>query len=606
MEHRILPAHIQAHYHIVHGPDDRLLHRPEGIVYLLHDRVLLAAVLYEFVAAELGSIVLRDLGLDIHVGDTGIGRNQVHLLRRVGEIILDILRETQLGIELEDTGIVFLGLAHVHSGCRAEVHYLVRLLEGLQVGLHSAELPLDDDETLVDELRGVDGHLVLVVDSLLVVHRYEHIQHIFSTFRRSVLQGQGQDGSLVLLLADTEIAENGCHHRRHRNLGDVYFRILPFRREIVRPGHEDLAAADRHSVIYRHGHFPALVLSVYRAENHMGRILRGEGERAISARQCIREGHGHRGTGVELLHPEAGLHLVGDIRMKPRNHLTHKLFGLELENLVGDIHLVDIVVIAVETGRNRLVRRVLDDHRRRTEIGHRRAGVLVPGQPSEHYDGEHEPFPLRQQVEQEVEHADFLSGIGILSIVLHCRHDCLLIVFQAVGRPHCGANSRQDGRGEGHVLEGLVLAVLLPVLRLHVDDVVLLEEEARGVEDVLAPDVVQENLLVPVSLPDHRYAVQASLRGKVPGIGNSLEDGDAAVLHRERTVAADGPEHGVFEIQEINRHNRGLDIVTVDDFLPYQLRGLAQVKPRKMEGAENREFDVPVHVHPVALRVESG
>ena len=60
------------------------------------------------------------------------------------------------------------------------------------MGLHASQFAFDDDEPLVDELGGVDGHLVLVVDGLLVVDRDQHVQNILGPSRGTILQGEGE------------------------------------------------------------------------------------------------------------------------------------------------------------------------------------------------------------------------------------------------------------------------------------------------------------------------------------------------------------------------------------------------------------------------------
>ena len=107
-----------------------------------------------------------------------------------------------------------------------------------------------------------------------------------------------------------------------------------------------------------------------------------------------REGDGHLGCGigegdadgrmgVELVGAQSVLILIVDIGMYALHHLLHEFLGTELEDLVGHVDLIDIVVIAVQSGRIGLVGRVLDDYGSLSEIGERCARVMEPSESSE-------------------------------------------------------------------------------------------------------------------------------------------------------------------------------------------------------------------------------
>ena len=90
--------------------------------------------------------------------------------------------------------------------------------------------------------------------------------------------------------------------------------------------------------------------------------------------------------------------------MHPLDHLPEKLAGAELKDFVGDIDLVDEIVISVEPGSSGLVGRVLDDDRGRREIYERPAGIYQPCNARKHKQGYHEPPPLGKQIHEEVNH----------------------------------------------------------------------------------------------------------------------------------------------------------------------------------------------------------
>ena len=62
------------------------------------------------------------------------------------------------------------------------------------IGVHIAQLLFDDNQTLVDEVRGIDRHRVLVIDGILIIHGNQRIDHILRTRNRDILQRQVDDG----------------------------------------------------------------------------------------------------------------------------------------------------------------------------------------------------------------------------------------------------------------------------------------------------------------------------------------------------------------------------------------------------------------------------
>ena len=58
---------------------------------------------------------------------------------------------------------------------------VIVLFVGLKFVFHASQFFFDDDQTLVDEAGGIDGYLVLVFDSLFIIHCNQHIEHIFGT-----------------------------------------------------------------------------------------------------------------------------------------------------------------------------------------------------------------------------------------------------------------------------------------------------------------------------------------------------------------------------------------------------------------------------------------
>ena len=289
------------------------------------------------------------------------------------------------------------------------------------MGLHASQLAFDDDEPLVDELGGVDGHLVLVVDGLLVVDRDQHVQHVFRPCGGAVLKGEGENRGLVLLLPDAETGDEVADHRREGILRHLNMLAHPGGRVVVGRGDDEPHSLHADRVLHPDRQFLVAVDRTEVGDNHLAAVHRGHDHAQPRLGSRVQEADRDRRLLVELRHLEAVLDFVVDVGVDAAHNLPHQFLGPELEDLVGDVHLVDVVVVAVKARRGDLVGRILDDHGGGAEIGLRSPGVLEPGQAAEHYHGNDEPFPFGEQEEQDVDDVDILivSAGGI--VCLHIR-----------------------------------------------------------------------------------------------------------------------------------------------------------------------------------------
>ena len=153
----------------------------QRVVELLHHGIAVAAVLYEFVATELDGIVLAYLALHAGIVDTCIAGYEVAVLGVVLQIILYIGGQPELGFHLQRFAVGLAAFVEIGTGGIVDIENAVVALVGLQLALHTAQFAADDDETLIDEVGGIDSHLVLVADSVLVVGSDEHVEHILGT-----------------------------------------------------------------------------------------------------------------------------------------------------------------------------------------------------------------------------------------------------------------------------------------------------------------------------------------------------------------------------------------------------------------------------------------
>ena len=173
-------------------------------------------------------------------------------------------------------------------------------------------------------------------------------------------------------------------------------------------------------------------------------------------------------------------------------------------------------------------------------------------------------------------------------------------------RPDDGACGGDGGERHGDVLCDAFATLLLAVLRLHVHDVVLLQIEAGGVEDVAAAEVVDENLPFLADFADDGHLVHTGVGGEVAGVGNGLEEGDAVAPDGVGAVAADSTEDGIFEVEEVDGDEGILDVVALDDAVLDELRHLGECAALDVDLSEHGEVDVAVNIHAVTLVVAVG
>ena len=324
-----------------------------GVVQLLYHGVALAAVGNELVALQLQCVVLVNLVLHRGIADARSRGDEVPVLGGVGQIVLDELRQLQLGFLLHGIRTVRLRFAHVLPRQRTDVHHLVALLEALQLGLHTTQFAFDDEQALVDELGGVHRHLVFVVESLLVIDIDQRVEHVLGTQGGIVLERQDQDGRFVLFLPDSHAPLEAACHGIQRFLADMNITPRPRLSPTVGARNEDTLAADGKGIVQSHGicFIVGCRYSLEIGKLHLLLVLGSHGERNVPLRHHVDEGDIHRREVVKLVHAQALFQPVVHIGMQPLHHLAHQALGTKLENLVGHVHLINIVVITVEPRR---------------------------------------------------------------------------------------------------------------------------------------------------------------------------------------------------------------------------------------------------------------
>ena len=167
-------------------------------------------------------------------------------------------------------------------------------------------------------------------------------------------------------------------------------------------------------------------------------ILDAQIERDVCFGRCIGKADSHRSRSIEFARAQSVLVLIAHIGMHAANHLLHEFLGAELQDFVGHIDLVDVVVIAVKPGRIGLVGGVLDDDRSLTEIGERSACILEPSQSTEDQHAGEKPLPACQEIEEEVLQVDVLAVLFLFVCHRDRMSSLLLLEYPQHGSHHAG------------------------------------------------------------------------------------------------------------------------------------------------------------------------
>ena len=118
---------------------------------------------------------------NLNIVGTCVAGYEVAVLGVVLQIILDIGGQPELGFHLQSFAVGLAALVEIGAGGIVDIENAVVALVGLQLALYTTQFAADDDETLIDEVGGIDSHLVLVADSILIISSDEHVEHILGT-----------------------------------------------------------------------------------------------------------------------------------------------------------------------------------------------------------------------------------------------------------------------------------------------------------------------------------------------------------------------------------------------------------------------------------------
>ena len=198
---------------------DALAELLELAVHVADHALVLRGVVGEAVAVVEESVVGGNLLVERVVAEVERG-NEVAVVGAVVEVVVEELRHVELCFDGEALLACRAGFVHHELGRLLEVNELVALLEVGQLVLHAAQLGGNDADALVDELRRVLCHAVLVLHHVFLVGIVERVEHVVGALFVLFLDGEDNEGGFLVILRHghlrlEDIGGNGHGHAAH-------------------------------------------------------------------------------------------------------------------------------------------------------------------------------------------------------------------------------------------------------------------------------------------------------------------------------------------------------------------------------------------------------
>ena len=404
---RLLLAHVRKLYFErrdvrVERSDDRAAHGSQHVVHVLDHGAAFRTVFEQFLAAQDGVVIFGDLGDDPVVGQRGDHRDQIPRVRRVVEVVADVVGDADLVFDRKPFDLEFAAFGDGSGSLRGDVDHLVALLDPLDFAVHDAQFPPDGQHTLLDKGVRHDRYLPLVGDGVLFVHGDQRVDHVLGTLGHGAVHRDGDDRRLFVGHVALYGGAVGVRRDHRRTLGDgdgpVHVGRVHERRLVY--DHLPQRGGDRVAVLGADD--PALLL--------LGEVL------VVEVRQLdpavLEFGHLQRKAlvvvvdeidldgraAVEVERPQPVPYGIVDRQVEALHHLRHQPVRLEDVDLVVDVAAVLETYQVAESAQLHVaaLAAVLYEDGGRTAVYLRGAGQVVIGhaEADEHRQGE--PVPVGQ------------------------------------------------------------------------------------------------------------------------------------------------------------------------------------------------------------------
>ncbi|CUN19939.1 Uncharacterised protein [Bacteroides salyersiae] len=109
---------------------------------------------------------------------------------RIRQIFLNISDNTQLIFQTESLLLITTRIGKIHTRLGSNVSQLILALKIFNISIHTTQFTFNNNQTFIDKLRSIHGYLVLVINNVFIINSNKHIENIFCTGNRHVIQNQ--------------------------------------------------------------------------------------------------------------------------------------------------------------------------------------------------------------------------------------------------------------------------------------------------------------------------------------------------------------------------------------------------------------------------------
>ena len=106
----------------------------------------------------------------------------------VSQVLPNIFCQRQLVLQSKSFLAVLATFLQIHTSFRMDIGQLIFSFEDLDFRIHISQFFFNNNQAVIDKIRCIDHHLILVAYRILVVNSNQCIQHILCTGCRNVLQ----------------------------------------------------------------------------------------------------------------------------------------------------------------------------------------------------------------------------------------------------------------------------------------------------------------------------------------------------------------------------------------------------------------------------------
>ena len=192
-------------------------------------------------------VVLVNHALDACVADTNLYGYKFILVVGVVDISTHLAYQAQFGLKRNHLLVVARTGLQQGAGCSLGLRQLRLAFQLLNLGVHIVQFARDKRDTIGDELLGLLGYLVLILDGVVVVYGNQRVDNLVGPLTVVVGIGNAEYRCHLVDTAHVQVAYHAACQREHLLHADV-------ERHTVMFGTEELGLVDdyHHRVVEVH------------------------------------------------------------------------------------------------------------------------------------------------------------------------------------------------------------------------------------------------------------------------------------------------------------------------------------------------------------------